>query len=106
MQLRATSFTLDGDAVVCGQDGIAVFDAVHRRGTVSDVMLYAFDLLELDGEDLRALPLGDRKKRTARLLGKRWIGIVISTHTLPAGPQDGTRRHRVEAGAPPVRPVA
>jgi hypothetical protein len=28
-------------------------------------MLYAFDLLELDGEDLRALPLGDRKKRLA-----------------------------------------
>jgi hypothetical protein len=29
------------------------------------------DLLELDGEDLRAWPLGDRKKRLARLLGKR-----------------------------------
>jgi bifunctional non-homologous end joining protein LigD len=44
-------------------------------------MLYAFDLLELDGEDLRALPLGDRKKRLARLVGKRRIGIVISEHT-------------------------
>jgi hypothetical protein len=32
-------------------------------------------------EDLRALPLGDRKKRLARLLGKRRIGIVISEHT-------------------------
>jgi ATP-dependent DNA ligase len=42
-------------------------------------MLYAFDLLE--GQDLRALPLGDRKKRLARLLGKRRIGIVISEHT-------------------------
>jgi ATP-dependent DNA ligase len=39
-------------------------------------MLYAFDLLELDGEGLRALPLGDRKKRLARLLGKRRLGIV------------------------------
>jgi ATP-dependent DNA ligase len=44
-------------------------------------MLYALDLLELDGEDLRALPLGDRKKRLARLPGKRRIGIVISEHT-------------------------
>jgi bifunctional non-homologous end joining protein LigD len=78
---RARSFTLDGEAVVCGPDGIAIFNALHRRGTVSEAMLYAFDLLELDGEDLRALPLGDRKKRLARLLGKRRIGIVLSEQT-------------------------
>jgi bifunctional non-homologous end joining protein LigD len=81
MQLRADSFTLDGEAVVCGPDGVAIFDAVHRRGTVSDAMLYAFDLLELDGEDLRTLPLGDRKKRLAKLLSRRRIGIVFSAHT-------------------------
>jgi bifunctional non-homologous end joining protein LigD len=44
-------------------------------------MLYAFDLLELDGDDLRDMPLEDRKKRLARLLGKRQIGIVLSAHT-------------------------
>jgi bifunctional non-homologous end joining protein LigD len=49
--------------------------------TVREATLYDFDLLELDGEDLRALPLGDRKKRLARLLGKRRIGIVLSEHT-------------------------
>jgi bifunctional non-homologous end joining protein LigD len=81
MKLRAQSFTLDGEACVCGTDGVAVFDALHRRGTVREAMLYAFDLLELDGEDLRGLPLGDRKKRLARLLGKRRIGIVLSEHT-------------------------
>jgi bifunctional non-homologous end joining protein LigD len=79
-KLRARSFTLDGQAVVCGPDGVAVFDALHRRGTVSEAMLYAFDLLELDGEDLRGLPLGDRKKRLARLLGRRRLGIVLSAH--------------------------
>jgi bifunctional non-homologous end joining protein LigD len=81
MKLRAQSFTLDGEVCVCGSDGVAVFDALHRRGTVSEAMLCAFDLIELDGEDLRALPLGDRKKRLARLLGKRLIGIVLSQHT-------------------------
>jgi bifunctional non-homologous end joining protein LigD len=81
MQLRATSFTLDGEAVVCGPDGVAIFDALHRRGTVSEAMLYAFDLLEFDGDDLRAQPLGDRKKRLARLLGKRRLAIVLSEHT-------------------------
>src|ERR1700730_18020703 len=77
--LRARSFTLDGEAVVCGPDGVAVFDALHRRGTVSEAMLYAFDLLELDGETLRGRPLGDRKKRLAKLLGGR--GLVLSDHT-------------------------
>jgi hypothetical protein len=62
-------------------DGVAVFDALHRRGTVSEAMLYCFDLLELNGEDLRSLPLGDREKRLARLLGRRRIGIVFSEHT-------------------------
>jgi bifunctional non-homologous end joining protein LigD len=51
--LRAKSFMLDGEAVVCGPDGVAIFDALHRRGTDGEAMLYAFDLLELDGEDLR-----------------------------------------------------
>jgi hypothetical protein len=104
MQLRATSFTLDGEAVVCGPDGVAIFDALHRRGTVSEAMLYVFDLLALEGQDLRALPLGDRKKRLARLLGKRHLGIVLSEQTdedgalnLPAGLQAWPRRYRVQA---------
>jgi bifunctional non-homologous end joining protein LigD len=77
--LRARSFVLDGEAVVCGPDGVAIFDALHSRG--GEAMLYAFDLLELDGQDLRALPLVDRKKRLARLLGGRRLGIVLSDHT-------------------------
>jgi bifunctional non-homologous end joining protein LigD len=80
-KLRARSFTIDGEVVVCGPDGVAVFDALHRRGTVTEAMLYAFDLLELDGEDLRGSPLVDRKKRLARLLGSRRLGIVLSDHT-------------------------
>ena len=38
--LRARSFTLDGEAVVCDPDGVAIFDALRRRGTVSEAMLY------------------------------------------------------------------
>jgi ATP-dependent DNA ligase len=63
-KLRAKSFTLDGEAVVCGTDGVAVFDALHRRGLVNDAILQAFDLLELDGVDYRPLPLGRRKDRS------------------------------------------
>jgi bifunctional non-homologous end joining protein LigD len=79
--LRARSFTLDGEAVVCGPDGgVAIFEALHRRGTVTEAMLYAFDLLELDGEDPRSL-LADSKKRLARLLSGRRLGIVLSEDT-------------------------
>jgi bifunctional non-homologous end joining protein LigD len=80
-KLRAWSFTIDGEAVVCGPDGVAVFDALHRHGTVSEAMLYAFDLLELDGVDYRQMSLRKRKEQLARLLGASDTGIVLSEHT-------------------------
>jgi bifunctional non-homologous end joining protein LigD len=83
-KLRARSFTIDGEAVVCGPDGVAIFATLHRHGTVSEAMLYAFDLLELDGEDLRALPLSDRKKRLTRLLARRRAGLADSHRTRSA----------------------
>jgi ATP-dependent DNA ligase len=46
-KLRAESFTVDGEAVVVSADGVAIFDALHRRHKASDAILYAFDLLEL-----------------------------------------------------------
>jgi hypothetical protein len=49
MKLRASSFTLDRETVVCGRDGVAIFDAFYRRGTASDQ-------LKLDGENRRDLP--------------------------------------------------
>jgi bifunctional non-homologous end joining protein LigD len=51
-KLKARSFTLDGEAVVCGADGVAVFDDLHRRGRVTHAILQAFDLLELDGSTI------------------------------------------------------
>jgi hypothetical protein len=80
-KLRARSFTIDGEAAVCGPDGVAVFDALHRRGTVPEALLYAFDLLELDGIDYRSMPLAKRKERLARLIDRRLVGIVMNDHT-------------------------
>jgi bifunctional non-homologous end joining protein LigD len=42
---------------------------------------YAFDLLELNGEDLRSLGLADRKARLAKLLGRSRSGIVFKNHS-------------------------
>jgi bifunctional non-homologous end joining protein LigD len=80
-KLRARSFTMDGEAVVVGADGVAVFDALHRRHRASDALLYAFDLPELDGEDLRPLPLAERKAKLARLLARVAAGIAFNEHT-------------------------
>jgi bifunctional non-homologous end joining protein LigD len=67
--------------VVCGEDGVAIFDALHRHGTVRAAILQAFDLLELDGEDLRPVMLGKRKARLARLLARAPPGIEFNAHT-------------------------
>ena len=74
LKIRAQSFTLDGEAVVGGADGIAVFDALHRRSAVREAILQAFDLLELDGAELRPLPLVDRKTGLAGLLRRAPAG--------------------------------
>jgi bifunctional non-homologous end joining protein LigD len=83
---RARSFTLDGEAVVTGADGVAVFDALHRRRKVTDAMQRALDLLELNGEDLRPLPLRERKARLEKLLSRSRTGIVFNEHTDQDGP--------------------
>jgi bifunctional non-homologous end joining protein LigD len=80
-KLKARSFTLDGEAVVCGEDGVAIFDAFHRHGTVRAAIMQAFDLLELNGEDLRPVMLGKRKARLARLLARAPPGIELNAHT-------------------------
>jgi bifunctional non-homologous end joining protein LigD len=79
-KLRAKSFTLDGEAVVCDADGIAAFDELHGRRRLSEAILYAFDLLELNGEDYRPLPFSKRKLRLARLLSRAGAGLAFNEH--------------------------
>ncbi len=59
--IKATSFTIDGEAVVLGPDGLSRFEELSRREAARTATLYAFDLIEHDGEDLRNLPFLDRK---------------------------------------------
>src|ERR1700678_4185904 len=62
-KVRATSFSIDGEAVIAGPDGVAAFDELHGRRRLDEAFLWAFDLLELNGEDLRPLPFAKRKAR-------------------------------------------
>jgi bifunctional non-homologous end joining protein LigD len=69
---------IDGEAVLLGVDGISDFNGLHSRKYDDEVMLYAFDILALDGEDLRKLPLALRKTNLARLLARRPEGLFVS----------------------------
>jgi bifunctional non-homologous end joining protein LigD len=71
---------IDGEAVVLGVDGVSDFEALHSRQHDEEVQLYAFDILALDGEDLRGLPLSLRKTNLARLLARRPDGIFVAPY--------------------------
>ena len=84
--LKAKSFTIDGEAVVIGPDGLTDFEALRRRGAGDIAVLYAFDLIELDGSDLRGMPIETRKATLASLLRKAGA-VRLSEHIAADGPQ-------------------
>jgi hypothetical protein len=71
-RIKAESFTIDGEAVVLGPDGLSRFDDLRRREAARTAILYAFDLIEHDSEDLRDRPFLDRKAALAGLLRLFW----------------------------------
>ncbi|MCP3459733.1 DNA ligase [Bradyrhizobium sp. CCGUVB23] len=75
---RQKHFVIDGKAVILGVDGISDFNALHSRKYDHEVQLYAFDVLAMDGDDLRALPLHLRKTNLERLLVRRPDGITVA----------------------------
>jgi hypothetical protein len=60
-RLRARTCIIDGEAVACGPDDIARFDLIRDWGNDEQVFLRTFDLIELNGDDLRREPLINRK---------------------------------------------
>jgi bifunctional non-homologous end joining protein LigD len=74
-RLRVTEAILDGEVICANQTGRPIFlDLLRRRKPAAFV---AFDLLWLNGEDLRMLPLVERKKRLRRLLARRSNPFII-----------------------------
>jgi ATP-dependent DNA ligase len=65
VKLRSRSCIIDGEAVACGDDGIALFERIRYRRFDSSVFMYVFDLIELNGDDLRREPLERRKSARA-----------------------------------------
>jgi bifunctional non-homologous end joining protein LigD len=83
---RARSCIIDGEAVCCGDDGVPSFDRIRYRRHDASVFLYAFDLIELDGQDLRPEPLDVRKATLASVLAKAAPGLRLNVHIEDDGP--------------------
>jgi bifunctional non-homologous end joining protein LigD len=84
-RLKARSCLIDGEAVCCNERGVASFDKLRHRSHDPEVVLIAFDLLELDGNDLRRQPLEVRKQTLASLLLGSLPGLRFNAHLMHPG---------------------
>jgi len=55
--LRSRSCIIDGEAIACDDNGVASFDLIRHHRHNDRAFLYAFDLIELNGDDMRRDPL-------------------------------------------------
>ena len=87
LRIKAQSFLIDGEAVIARDDGTPDFHALRSQRRGHEAVLYAFDLIEHDGDDLRDLPLIERKRRLAKLLGRaKRRAIQFVEHLTGDGP--------------------
>jgi bifunctional non-homologous end joining protein LigD len=86
-KLKADSALIDGEAVVLDTDGRSSFQSLQNalKSAPASIDYFAFDLLELDGEDLTARPLLARKARLAKILPKGAKHIRYSDHIEGSG---------------------
>ena len=78
--LPVRSCVIDGEAIACDENGLSVFDLLRYQRRDQVVTLCAFDLLELNGKDLRRRPIEERKRVLAKLLGNEHLGIALNQH--------------------------
>jgi bifunctional non-homologous end joining protein LigD len=64
--------------VILAVDGVSDFNALHSGKRNAEVRFCAFDVLAMDGDDLRGLPLSMRKTKLDRLLRGRLDGIFVN----------------------------
>jgi bifunctional non-homologous end joining protein LigD len=79
-RLRSRSCIIDGEAVACDDNGVALFNRVRHRHHDESIFLYAFDLIELNGDDLRRDPLEGRNATLEIILAKAGPGIRFNEH--------------------------
>ena len=77
------SCLIDGEVVCCDERGVAAFHVLRRRRNEPEAFLYAFDLLELEGLDMRRELIETRKATLASILRKSLPGVRLNDHIAP-----------------------
>ena len=85
-RLRSRSCIIDGEAVACDDNGVASFDLIRHHRHNDRAFLYVFDLIELNGDDLRRDPLEVRKATLRSMLAKAGLGLRFNEHMEGDGP--------------------
>ena len=76
--LKVRSGLIDGEVGCCDERGLAIFSTLRRRRSEARAFLFAFDLLELDGLDMRREPIETRKATLASLLRNGKPGVRLN----------------------------
>lgn len=87
--LDARQAHLDGELCGLGPDGITSFSRIQAAsdaGNAAGLVFFLFDLLHLDGDDLSARPLIERKQRLSALLPPDGSPLRYSDHVIGQGP--------------------
>jgi len=86
LRLRSRSCIIDGEAVCCDDRGVPSFERILYRRHDASAFLYAFDLIEFNGDDLRREPLEVRKATLASVVAKAAPGVRLNEHIEADGP--------------------
>jgi bifunctional non-homologous end joining protein LigD len=112
-RLRSRSCIIDGEAVACDDNGVTSFNRVRYRPHDEIIFLYAFDLIELNGDDLQRAPLEGRKATLEIVLAKAGSGIRFNEHIQGDGetvfrpPVSSASKALCRSGrTPPIVPAA
>ena len=112
-QVRSTSFAMDGELLILREHRVQAFSILQQRlnrKTVSAKLMAtypahvrAYDLLTLEGEDLRPLPFSERRRRLERFVAEAGAGLPIDLSPIvPFATWDdlaAARKNPAEAGA-------
>jgi bifunctional non-homologous end joining protein LigD len=78
--LPVRSCFIDSEAIVVDDNGLSVFELLRYRRHDHTAALCAFDLIELNGNDLRRTTIEQRKAALAKLLLRQTDGIAFNQH--------------------------
>ncbi|HEY2534835.1 MAG TPA: DNA ligase [Xanthobacteraceae bacterium] len=95
-RLPVQSCFIDGEAIVTNDSGLAVFELLRSWRHDHAAVLCAFDVIELDGKDLRRAPLEERKRTLTKLVRGPHPGIAVNEHYVGDG--DIVYRHACNLG--------